>query len=125
MTHAALAENDYNLNIRRYADNAPPPEPQDVRAHLLGGVPKAEVAAKAELFAAHGFDPLHLLTDRDERYYAFRSELNGNGDLKQRIEADPGLQDRELTLTAAFDAWWSDQEGRIVRLADPGPGPRP
>ena len=57
--HAELAENDWNLNIRRYADNAPPPEPHDVRAHLLGGVPKAEVEAKAELFEAHGFDPLH------------------------------------------------------------------
>ncbi|MCA9517851.1 MAG: N-6 DNA methylase, partial [Myxococcales bacterium] len=52
VSHADLADNDYNLNIRRYADNAPPPEPHDVRAHLLGGVPKAEVAAKAELFAA-------------------------------------------------------------------------
>ena len=122
VSHAELAENDYNLNIRRYADNAPPPEPQDVRAHLLGGVPKAEVAAKAELFAAHGFDPLHLLVERDERYYAFRTELNGDGDLKQRMEAAPGLQDRELTLTAAFDAWWSGQEGRIVQLADPGAG---
>ncbi len=48
--HAARA-NDYNLNIRRYADNAPPPEPHDVRAHLVGGVPKAEVQAKAALFA--------------------------------------------------------------------------
>ena len=43
VAHDELAENDYNLNIRRYADNAPPPEPHDVRAHLLGGVPKAEV----------------------------------------------------------------------------------
>lgn len=25
--------NDWNLNIRRYVDNAPPPEPHDVRAH--------------------------------------------------------------------------------------------
>src|SRR5580698_3315424 len=30
---------DYNCNIRRYVDNAPPPEPHDVRAHLHGGVP--------------------------------------------------------------------------------------
>ena len=57
----ALAEigdtaNDWNLNIRRYVDNSPPPEPQDVRAHLLGGVPAAEVAAKQALFAALGFD---------------------------------------------------------------------
>ncbi len=52
--HAMLAENDYNLNIRRYADNSPPPEPHDVRAHLVGGVPKQEVADKAELLQAHG-----------------------------------------------------------------------
>ena len=30
---------DFNCNIRRYVDNAPPPEPHDVRAHLHGGVP--------------------------------------------------------------------------------------
>ncbi|MEJ2389466.1 MAG: N-6 DNA methylase, partial [Chromatiaceae bacterium] len=76
VTHAELAENDYNLNIRRYADNAPPPQPQDVRAHLLGGVPKAEVEARADLFAAQGFDPLHLLVERDARYYDFRPDLN-------------------------------------------------
>ncbi|MBZ8143205.1 restriction endonuclease subunit M, partial [Rubrivivax gelatinosus] len=29
---ATLRDNDFNLNIRRYADNAPPPEPHDVRA---------------------------------------------------------------------------------------------
>jgi len=38
--------NDWNLNIRRYVDNSPPPEPHDVRAHLLGGVPVAEEQAK-------------------------------------------------------------------------------
>ena len=32
--------NDYNLNIRLYVDNSPPPEPQDVRAHLVGGGPE-------------------------------------------------------------------------------------
>ncbi|CAM5662732.1 site-specific DNA-methyltransferase (adenine-specific) OS=Streptomyces alboniger OX=132473 GN=CP975_27145 PE=4 SV=1 [Streptomyces alboniger] len=40
-----LAENDYNLNIRRYVDNAPAPEPQDVRAHLTGSkVNRVELA---------------------------------------------------------------------------------
>jgi len=38
-----IIEEDYNCNIRRYVDNAPPPEPQDVRAHLHGGVPRVEV----------------------------------------------------------------------------------
>ncbi|MFZ3084088.1 N-6 DNA methylase [Rhodoferax ferrireducens] len=36
---------EYNCNIRRYVDNAPPPEPHDVRAHLHGGVPVSEVDA--------------------------------------------------------------------------------
>lgn len=33
-----LAENDDNLNIRRYVDTTLEPEPQDVRAHLHGGI---------------------------------------------------------------------------------------
>jgi type I restriction enzyme M protein len=61
---ATLAANDYNLNIRRYADNAPPPEPHDVRAHLLGGVPVAEVEALRPLFDALGLDPDALFVPR-------------------------------------------------------------
>ena len=68
----ARARTTDNLNIRRYADNAPPPEPHDVRAHLLGGVPKAEVEAQAALFEAHGFDPTHLLPERDEQLLRLR-----------------------------------------------------
>ena len=38
-----IKENDYNLNIRRYADTSPPPEIFDVRAILHGGIPVREV----------------------------------------------------------------------------------
>ena len=38
-----IRENDYNLNIRRYADTSPPPEPYDVKAILHGGIPVSEV----------------------------------------------------------------------------------
>ncbi len=38
MVCTVLKQDGYNLNIRRYGDNAPPPEPQDVRSHLSGGV---------------------------------------------------------------------------------------
>lgn len=113
-----LEKNDWNLNIRRYADNAPPPEPQDVRAHLLGGVPKAEVAAQAELFAAHGFDPGVLLVERDERYFDFRPELASKADLKPAIEADAGVLAREQALAEAFCGWWDAQQGRIQALPE-------
>ena len=43
-----------NLNIRRYADSSPRPEPHDVRAHLHGGVPVAEIEATRARAVAQG-----------------------------------------------------------------------
>ena len=111
-----LEENDWNLNIRRYADNAPPPEPHDVRAHLVGGVPKAEVEAQAALFEAHGFDPDAVFQERDEKYLDFKNGLNGNGDLGATVEADEGVREREAALCVAFDRWWKKALKRIVRI---------
>ncbi|MEA2061867.1 MAG: N-6 DNA methylase [Thermodesulfobacteriota bacterium] len=45
---------DYNLNIRRYVDNTPEPEPEDVQAHLIGGIPEDEVTARYLDFARFG-----------------------------------------------------------------------
>lgn len=115
-----LLANNWNLNIRRYADNAPPPEPQNVRAHLLGGVPKAEVADQAELFAAHGFDPLVLLVERDERYFDFRPDLTSKTDLKAAVETDAGVREREQTLAALFGDWWEAHRDQIQTLPETG-----
>jgi type I restriction enzyme M protein len=113
-----LAESDDNLNIRRYADNAPPPEPHDVRAHLFGGIPKAEVDAKCALFEAHGLEPTHLLRERDERYFDFADTIAAKSDLKARIEADPGVQAREQALTDAFAVWWDEAAPDVVALPE-------
>jgi len=122
--NATLRENDCNLNIRRYADNAPPPEPHDVRAHLLGGVPKAEVQSKAALFTAHGLDPLALLTARDASYFDFRPELATRQALKPAVETNAGLVAREQAVRDAFDAWWQAHSPRITALAGVGSGSR-
>jgi type I restriction enzyme M protein len=58
--------NDFNLNIRRYMDNSPPPEPHDVRAHLIGGLPAAEIAAKSDLYSALGSDPQQAFAPRPD-----------------------------------------------------------
>jgi type I restriction enzyme M protein len=118
VTREDLVANEFNLNIRRYADNAPPPEPQDVRAHLLGGVPKAEVEAKRDLFEAHGLDPMTLFVERDEKYLDFAPEIASKADLQSVIETDAGVMGREAELTAALDAWWSEHHERIVRLPE-------
>lgn len=112
-----LRANNYNLNIRRYVDNAPPPEPHDVRAHLLGGVPKAEVEAKAPLFSAHGLDPQDLFVARDAQYLDFRSELSCRTDLKPTIESNAGLRVKEASLREAFERWWHEHSPRITAMA--------
>jgi type I restriction enzyme M protein len=112
-----LIENGANLNIRRYADNAPEPEPHDVRAHLLGGIPKAEVAAKAALFKAQGLKPKDLLVERDAAYYDFAPSLQAKRDLKPAIEGNKGVLKKEGTTRTAFDAWWQAHSPRITALA--------
>ncbi|MFC9973138.1 N-6 DNA methylase [Spirillospora sp. NPDC127200] len=105
-----LAENDFNLNIRRYVDNTPPPEPQDVRAHLHGGVPKSEVADHEVAFAAYGIDVRTLFVERDKAYFDF--PLEGWQATADRI---PALaQSAEERLREAFDLWW-DSHSKTLR----------
>jgi type I restriction enzyme M protein len=113
-----LLANDFNFNIRRYADNAPPPEPHDVRAHLLGGVPRAEVEAQGDLFAAHGFDPMTLLGERDEKYLDFAEDLRERSDIKRLVEASEDVRAREAAFMAVFEEWWCEHQERIVRLPE-------
>jgi type I restriction enzyme M protein len=115
VTREELAANDDNLNIRRYADNAPPPEPHDVRAHLHGGVPRREVAAKADLFAAHGFTVDRVFVDCDDDYLDFADGVT-KADLKTLVTEDQGVRTREAELHAALDRWWEDHAGLLGNL---------
>jgi len=113
-----LKENDDNLNIRRYADNAPPPEPHDVRAHLYGGIPKAEVAAKQGVFAAHGFDPARLLQPHGTGYFDFAAAVKEKADLKKHIETDEGVVAKEGALADAVEGWWKDHKNVLASLPE-------
>lgn len=115
--NATLKATGYNLNIRRYADNAPPPEPHDVRAHLVGGIPKTEVADKDGLFSAHGLNPMDLLVERDAKYFDFAPALDNRRALKPTIENNAGLVAKEAAIRAAFEQWWQDHSARITALS--------
>jgi len=43
LAEIADPKNDYNLNIPRYIDSTDPEDPQDIEAHLKGGIPKRDV----------------------------------------------------------------------------------
>ncbi|MCD6197211.1 MAG: N-6 DNA methylase [Deltaproteobacteria bacterium] len=113
-----LKSNDWNLNIRRYADNAPPPEPQDVRAHLLGGIPKTEIEAKKDLLDAHGLKISTIFVERDADYYDFNPALEERGNIKKRIEDGKGIRKQETKLREAFHQWWIKHKQSLVDLPE-------
>ena len=115
-----LAENDFNCNIRRYADNAPPPEPQDVRAHLHGGVPIAELDEAAALLAQGGVDVDTFFTDRGDGYADWNHNLHepaGREAARDAIRHAVATQN----IGAGLDTWWRDV-AQPALLALPGIG---
>ena len=110
--------NDWNLNIRRYVDNSPPPEPHDVRAHLVGGVPVAEVEAQRPLFDALGFDRAHAFAVRNEDkvYFDFAQTITDKSAIRALIEHDPGIKKRTETLRDALTTWWVEHSDRLADL---------
>lgn len=110
----ALLAADANLNIRRWVDNSPPAEPQDVRAHLYGGVPKSEIEAKAKLFEAYGVDASALFAPRadDEEYVDFLSE----GPEATAARVPELAAPKEAALRETYDKWWSEQTAHFAAL---------
>jgi type I restriction enzyme M protein len=116
VTREELAENGDNLNIRRYVDTTPEPEPQDVRAHLHGGIPIREVEAKADLFAAHGMSSERLFVPKGDGYLQYNDLVTDRRDLRRLIEADSGVTAAEAAVTNAIGIWWKDEEPRFDKL---------
>jgi len=110
--------NDFNLNIRRYVDNSPPPEPHDVRAHLMGGVPSREIEAKGQLFESLGFDPANAfnLRKEDPLYHDFAKAITDRSSIEALVEKDAGIRGRVETLREARIAWWQEVAPRLVDL---------
>lgn len=109
-------KNEYNLNIRRYVDNTPEPEPEDVRAHLTGGVPEREVNSYAPTFERFKVNPSMLLKPRGEAYFDFADDVKDKTAIKPIIEADAGLVKTYARMNAAIAEWWEVARDDFARL---------
>jgi type I restriction enzyme M protein len=111
-----VQQHDYNLNIRRYVDNTPAPEPEDVQAHLIGGVPQAEVTARQSEFAKFGVEPEIFFAPLRPGYFAFREAINAKPAIKTTLEADTNLQARIEDHHTTLEQWWQVAQHDFAQL---------
>jgi len=110
-TLSEIEENDFNLNIRRYADTSPPPEIYDVRAILHGGIPVREVEDEyIQEEILDGFDVSVVFNRRDDDYYEFKPEIES----KESIREFVGLDDQKVI--AQIERWWDKYKVSLKEL---------
>ena len=115
-----VEKNDANLNIRRYVDNTPDPEPEDVQGHLLGGVPEVEVRSLEGNFAKFGMQWQSLFQNLSGRtgYLAFQPEIGAKAAIKASLEADPALEAALTRHREALEAWWNVARDDFAKLRE-------
>ena len=99
-------KHDYNLNIRRYVDNTPEPEPEDVQAHLIGGIPESEVLAQSDNFNKFGLQCETLFQPDRPGYLTFKESIASKADIKEIIEVDQSVVHTLETHRNALKEWW-------------------
>ena len=111
-------EHDFNLNIRRYVDNTPAPEPQDVQAHLLGGLPEAEVQGPRvqACLTQFGLHTATLFQPARTGYWAFGAGISAQADIKATVDAQAPVQATLQHHSDALAAWWQVAQGDFAQL---------
>ena len=106
-----IAENDFNLNIRRYADTSPPAEIFDVRAILHGGIPAREVHNEyIEEDILSGFDISLVFEKSNDDYYAFKPSIESKEQIREvTVDAD-------AKVIAQLERWWDKYQVSLHEL---------
>ncbi|KJG19748.1 type I restriction-modification protein subunit M [Photobacterium iliopiscarium] len=113
--YSEIADNDFNLNIRRYADTSPPAEIFDVRALLHGGVPVREVQdAYIEEEILNGFDVSTVFDRKDDNYFVFKAEIERKEQIRTVVEAVSDEVDAKVI--SQLERWWDKYQVSLSQL---------
>lgn len=117
VARSEIIAEDYNCNIRRYVDNAPPPEPQDVRAHLHGGVPIAEVESLGRFWQNYAGLQQDAFVPRDEVYLDFAPGLTDKRQIADFVAGHSGVIGCHERFMKTLEAWWQKNLPIVAALA--------
>ncbi|NIJ45142.1 type I restriction enzyme M protein [Wenyingzhuangia heitensis] len=112
-----LEKEEYNFNIRRYVDNSPPAQPQDVKAHLHGGIPTVEV----DELKAYWNNYINLRStifeiSAKEGYDQFKENIKAKEDIKTLVLTHDDILFKREQYTQGINQWWSNNVAKLEAL---------
>lgn len=111
-----IEENEFTLNIRRYVDNTPEPEPEDVKAHLIGGVPISEIESiQNSICQKFQYNGNVLFKNKNDKYKDFA--ITEKSEIKENIENDENVKTTLLQLGLHLADWWQLAKDDFSTLA--------
>jgi type I restriction enzyme M protein len=111
-----IKKNEFTLNIRRYVDNTPPPEPHDVKSHLNGGVPIVEINNVDNLLARKfNFDTFQYFKEYQNEYKLFN--IDQSNQIKAIADEDKNIERKRLELGLLLADWWDKAKDEFSTLA--------
>lgn len=111
-----IIANDYTLKIRTYVDNTPPAEPQDVRAHIMGGIPQNEInfidQTQGKKFS---FDSKAIFAPQKDGYAQFTNP--DKAAIKTTIDTDSAVINAQSAINNQLSKWWAQAQNDFSELA--------
>lgn len=115
------AKNDYNLNIPRYIDSQETEDIQDIEAHLLGGIPNADINALNEYWEVYPSLKAELFKASErENYSDLKIEKEG---VKQTIFNHPEFTAFSKEMDEVFETW-KTKNTQILKALEKGLKPK-
>lgn len=111
-------EEDLNLNIRRYVDNSPEPEPQDVKAHIQGGIPKKEW--NEDLLKKYRIPKELIFKEKNQDYFEFR-DVKSREQLKETLEKSKEFAETDARSSRLVLDWFREYAKKIKMLRESTP----
>ena len=105
VSHEDLKKEEFNFNIRRYVDNSPPAEPQDVKAHLKGGIPISEIDALENFWKNYPSLRSNLFKKINSDYADFL-KVNDKSEIKKLVEERNDIKTKREEYINKIDSWW-------------------
>lgn len=112
-----LAAEDFCCNIRRYVDNAPDAEPQDVSAHLHGGVPEAEIEALLPMTLPWGDVPKEVFAAKKRNVRHFAKAVGTKDQIGPVVRSSSGVAATLRNYVQHVGDFWSKVEPDLKQLA--------